>query len=165
MFGRRVARVEACNIPTWWSCRTGACHTCESGLVAGTVSYRPDPIDPPAASNVLVCCSQPHGDVVIDLLTRLQETEETARHLADVVAEIVDGDAVPEGIKQAFRLWISHWPPADAKPTTGIRGSAYRERGRNGCIASQLHEQPRHFPWMLDAESAFKVVRGRSRTA
>jgi ferredoxin-NADP reductase/MOSC domain-containing protein YiiM len=58
---------EACDIPTRWSCRTGVCHTCETGLVAGTVDYRPDPIDPPAAGNVLVCCSQPRGDVVIDL--------------------------------------------------------------------------------------------------
>jgi ferredoxin len=58
---------EACDIPTRWSCRTGVCHTCETGLVAGTVAYRPDPIDPPAAGNVLVCCSQPRGDVVIDL--------------------------------------------------------------------------------------------------
>ncbi len=58
---------EACDIPTRWSCRTGVCHTCETGLVAGTVGYRPDPIDPPSAGNVLICCSQPHGDVVIDL--------------------------------------------------------------------------------------------------
>jgi ferredoxin-NADP reductase/MOSC domain-containing protein YiiM len=58
---------EACDIPTRWSCRTGVCHTCESGLVSGTVAYRPDPIDPPAAGNVLICCSQPQSDVVIDL--------------------------------------------------------------------------------------------------
>jgi ferredoxin-NADP reductase/MOSC domain-containing protein YiiM len=58
---------EACDIPTRWSCRTGVCHTCETGLVSGAVAYRPDPIDPPAAGNVLICCSQPHGDVVIDL--------------------------------------------------------------------------------------------------
>ncbi|HEY7581011.1 MAG TPA: MOSC and FAD-binding oxidoreductase domain-containing protein [Acetobacteraceae bacterium] len=58
---------EGCDIPTRWSCRTGVCHTCESGLVAGTVGYRPDPIDPPAAGNLLICCSQPQGDVVIDL--------------------------------------------------------------------------------------------------
>ncbi|MDB5566667.1 MAG: domain containing protein, partial [Tardiphaga sp.] len=58
---------EACDIPTRWSCRTGVCHSCETGLVAGTVAYRPDPIDPPAAGNVLICCSQPQGDVVIDL--------------------------------------------------------------------------------------------------
>jgi ferredoxin-NADP reductase/MOSC domain-containing protein YiiM len=58
---------EACDIPTRWACRTGVCHSCESGLVAGSVAYRPDPIDPPAAGNVLICCAQPQGDVVIDL--------------------------------------------------------------------------------------------------
>jgi ferredoxin-NADP reductase/MOSC domain-containing protein YiiM/ferredoxin len=58
---------EACDIPTRWACRSGVCHTCETGLVAGTVAYRPDPIDPPAAGNVLTCCSQPRDDVVIDL--------------------------------------------------------------------------------------------------
>jgi ferredoxin-NADP reductase len=58
---------EACDIPTRWACRAGVCHTCETGLVAGTVAYRPDPIVPPAVGNVLICCSRPEGDVVIDL--------------------------------------------------------------------------------------------------
>ena len=58
---------EACDVPTRWSCRTGVCHTCETSLVAGAVKYRPDPIDMPADGNVLICCSQPAGDVVIDL--------------------------------------------------------------------------------------------------
>jgi ferredoxin-NADP reductase len=58
---------EACDVPVRWSCRTGVCHNCESGLVAGTVAYQPDPIDPPAAGNLLICCSRPQGDVVIDL--------------------------------------------------------------------------------------------------
>src|SRR5271157_5441351 len=58
---------EACDVPTRWSCRTGVCHTCETSLVAGRVRYRPDPIDMPADGNVLICCSQPEGDVVIDL--------------------------------------------------------------------------------------------------
>jgi ferredoxin-NADP reductase/MOSC domain-containing protein YiiM len=58
---------EACDIPVRWSCRTGVCHTCETGLVAGTVDYRPDPIDAPSDGNVLICCSQPQGDIVIDL--------------------------------------------------------------------------------------------------
>jgi hypothetical protein len=35
--------------------------------VAGRVSYRPDPVDGPADGNVLICCSQPEGDIVIDL--------------------------------------------------------------------------------------------------
>jgi ferredoxin-NADP reductase/MOSC domain-containing protein YiiM len=58
---------EACDIPTRWACRSGVCHTCECGLVAGIVAYQPNPIDPPAAGNVLVCCSRPDSDVVIDL--------------------------------------------------------------------------------------------------
>jgi ferredoxin len=58
---------EACDVPVRWSCRTGVCHNCESGLISGSVAYRPDPLDPPAEGNVLICCSQPQGDVVIDL--------------------------------------------------------------------------------------------------
>ena len=58
---------EACDVPVRWSCRTGVCHNCETGLVAGTVAYRPEPLDRPADGNVLVCCSQPLRDVVIDL--------------------------------------------------------------------------------------------------
>ena len=58
---------EACDIPAKWACRTGVCHTCETGLVSGTVSYRPDPLQAPADGNLLICCSQPQGDIVLDL--------------------------------------------------------------------------------------------------
>jgi ferredoxin-NADP reductase/MOSC domain-containing protein YiiM len=58
---------EACDLPVRWSCRTGVCHTCETGLVAGVVGYRPEPVEPPADGNVLICCGQPHSDIVIDL--------------------------------------------------------------------------------------------------
>jgi ferredoxin-NADP reductase/MOSC domain-containing protein YiiM/ferredoxin len=58
---------EACDVPVRWSCRTGVCHSCESGLVSGAVVYAPEPLDKPAEGNVLVCCSQPVRDVVIDL--------------------------------------------------------------------------------------------------
>jgi ferredoxin-NADP reductase/MOSC domain-containing protein YiiM len=58
---------EACDVPVRWSCRTGVCHSCETGLVAGKIGYRPDPVDAPADGNVLICCSQPEGDIVIDL--------------------------------------------------------------------------------------------------
>jgi ferredoxin-NADP reductase/MOSC domain-containing protein YiiM len=58
---------EACDVPVRWSCRTGVCHSCESGLVAGAVRYDPEPLDPPAEGNLLVCCARPEGDVVIDL--------------------------------------------------------------------------------------------------
>ncbi len=58
---------EACDVPVRWSCRTGVCHMCESGLISGQVAYNPDPLDPPAQGNLLICCSQPEGDVVLDL--------------------------------------------------------------------------------------------------
>jgi ferredoxin-NADP reductase/MOSC domain-containing protein YiiM/ferredoxin len=58
---------EACDVPARWSCRTGVCHTCESGLVSGAVVYGPEPLERPADGNVLACCSRPIGDVVIDL--------------------------------------------------------------------------------------------------
>jgi ferredoxin-NADP reductase len=58
---------EACDVPVRWSCRTGVCHSCESGLVSGEVVYGPEPLEKPAAGNLLVCCSQPIRDVVIDL--------------------------------------------------------------------------------------------------
>ncbi|TCK38804.1 MOSC domain-containing protein YiiM [Paraburkholderia sp. BL8N3] len=58
---------EACDVPVRWSCRTGVCHNCESGLVSGSVTYQPDPLDPPAGGNVLICCARPQDGVVIDI--------------------------------------------------------------------------------------------------
>jgi hypothetical protein len=40
---------------------------CESGLISGNVKYQPDPLDPPAQGNLLLCCAQPAGDIVLDL--------------------------------------------------------------------------------------------------
>jgi ferredoxin-NADP reductase len=58
---------EACDVPVRWSCRTGVCHNCETTLIAGTVDYDPDPVEPPAIGSALICCSRPHDDVVLDL--------------------------------------------------------------------------------------------------
>ena len=58
---------EASDVPVRWSCRTGVCHSCESGLVSGAVTYGPEPLEKPADGNLLVCCSRPIGEVVIDL--------------------------------------------------------------------------------------------------
>ncbi len=58
---------EACDVPVRWSCRTGVCHNCESGLVSGTVRYQPEPVEPPAPGAALICCSRPEGDLVLDL--------------------------------------------------------------------------------------------------
>jgi ferredoxin-NADP reductase/MOSC domain-containing protein YiiM len=66
-YGSLLELAEACDVPVRWSCRTGVCHTCETDLLSGTVSYAPDPVDEPAAGSTLICCSQPSGDLVLDL--------------------------------------------------------------------------------------------------
>jgi ferredoxin-NADP reductase/MOSC domain-containing protein YiiM len=58
---------EACDIPTRWSCRTGVCHTCETGLLAGRVRNDPGPLEEPAEGNCLPCIAAPATPVVLDL--------------------------------------------------------------------------------------------------
>ena len=58
---------EACDVPVRWSCRTGARHTCGSGLISGQVSYQPEPLEAPGDGNVLLCCNRPREEVVVDL--------------------------------------------------------------------------------------------------
>jgi ferredoxin-NADP reductase/MOSC domain-containing protein YiiM len=58
---------EACDVPVRWACRTGVCHTCECGLISGSVKYDPEPLEPAAAGNLLTCCSRPIEDLVIDV--------------------------------------------------------------------------------------------------
>jgi ferredoxin-NADP reductase/MOSC domain-containing protein YiiM/ferredoxin len=66
-YGSILEMAETCDVPVRWACRTGVCHNCESGLVSGAVVYKPEPLDKPADGNLLVCCSEPTTDVVIDL--------------------------------------------------------------------------------------------------
>jgi ferredoxin-NADP reductase/MOSC domain-containing protein YiiM/ferredoxin len=58
---------EACDVPVRWSCRTGVCHNCETTLIAGDVTYDPEPVEAAAEGSALICCSQPRDDVVLDL--------------------------------------------------------------------------------------------------
>ncbi len=58
---------DACDVPTRWSCRTGVCHTCVTPLLSGDVTYSPDPLEPPAGGEVLICCAQPATDIVLDM--------------------------------------------------------------------------------------------------
>jgi ferredoxin-NADP reductase/MOSC domain-containing protein YiiM len=58
---------ETCDVAVRWSCRTGACHTCETALIAGDVEYDPEPLDSPAKGEALICCCRPRGEVVLDL--------------------------------------------------------------------------------------------------
>jgi len=58
---------EACDVPVRWSCRTGVCHTCMTGLIGGSIGYNPEPLERPTPGNVLLCCSQPDANVILDL--------------------------------------------------------------------------------------------------
>jgi ferredoxin-NADP reductase/MOSC domain-containing protein YiiM len=58
---------EACSVPVRWSCRSGVCHTCESGLIDGRIRYSPEPLDPPPEGIALICCATPVTDVALDL--------------------------------------------------------------------------------------------------
>ena len=66
-FASLLELAEACDVPVRWSCRTGVCHTCMTGLIGGSINYDPAPLEYPAPGNVLVCCSQPKEDVSLDL--------------------------------------------------------------------------------------------------
>ncbi|MGA9509235.1 MAG: MOSC and FAD-binding oxidoreductase domain-containing protein [Candidatus Sulfotelmatobacter sp.] len=66
-FASLLELAEACDVPVRWSCRTGVCHTCMTGLIAGPIIYNPEPLERPAPGNVLVCCSQPNAGVTLDL--------------------------------------------------------------------------------------------------
>ena len=66
-FASLLELAEACDVPVRWSCRTGVCHTCMTGLIAGSIIYNPEPLERPAPGNVLVCCSQPNAGVILDL--------------------------------------------------------------------------------------------------
>jgi ferredoxin-NADP reductase/MOSC domain-containing protein YiiM/ferredoxin len=66
-YGSLLEFSEACDIPVKWSCRTGVCHMCESGLIGGEVNYAPEPLDRPSPGNVLICCSTPQSEIEVDL--------------------------------------------------------------------------------------------------
>jgi len=66
-FASLLELAEACDVPVRWSCRTGVCHTCMTGLIAGSIVYNLEPLERPAPGNVLVCCSQPSAAVTLDL--------------------------------------------------------------------------------------------------
>jgi len=66
-FGNLLELAEACDVPVRWSCRIGVCHTCVTGLIDGSITYNPEPLERPAPGNALVCCSRPKAGVTLDL--------------------------------------------------------------------------------------------------
>ena len=58
---------EGCDVPVDFGCRNGTCHTCESGLLAGEVTYYIEPLEPPPDGRVLVCSTRPSSELTLDL--------------------------------------------------------------------------------------------------
>jgi ferredoxin-NADP reductase/MOSC domain-containing protein YiiM len=66
-YGSILELAEACDVPTRFSCRSGVCHLCVTGVVAGTTTYVQSPLEPPGAGEVLICSAAPQSDLVLDL--------------------------------------------------------------------------------------------------
>jgi ferredoxin-NADP reductase len=66
-YGSLLELAEACSVPVRWSCRSGVCHNCESGLIEGALRYDPEPIDPPSDGRALICCATPASDISLEL--------------------------------------------------------------------------------------------------
>lgn len=58
---------EACDVPTRFSCRSGVCHVCVTGIISGTTTYIQPPLEAPTDGAVLICSAAPESDVVLDL--------------------------------------------------------------------------------------------------
>jgi ferredoxin-NADP reductase/MOSC domain-containing protein YiiM len=58
---------DACDVPTRFACRSGVCHTCVTGVVAGATTYVHSPLQPPERGTVLICSAAPETDLVLDL--------------------------------------------------------------------------------------------------
>ena len=66
-YGSILDFAEACDVPTRFSCRSGVCHVCETGVVAGATKYVQAPLEPPGPGTVLICSAAPISDLVLDL--------------------------------------------------------------------------------------------------
>lgn len=66
-YGSILELAEACDVPTRFSCRSGVCHVCVTGVVAGSTVYCQQPLEPPEQGSVLVCSAAPDSDLVLDL--------------------------------------------------------------------------------------------------
>ena len=65
--GSILELAEAHGLSLAYSCRSGICNTCISGLVEGQVDYVEEPLEPPGPGNLLICCSKPKTNVVVDV--------------------------------------------------------------------------------------------------
>jgi ferredoxin-NADP reductase/MOSC domain-containing protein YiiM len=65
-FASILDMAEGLGLSPDYSCRSGICHTCMCALKDGEVEYVEEPLDPPDPGSVLICCSKPKTDLVVD---------------------------------------------------------------------------------------------------
>ncbi len=65
-FASILDMAEGLGLSPDYSCRSGICHTCMCALKDGVVEYVEEPLDPPDRGSVLICCSKPKTDLVVD---------------------------------------------------------------------------------------------------
>ena len=58
---------EAQGLRPDFSCRTGICQTCSSKLIEGEVEYVTEPLDMPDPGCILICCSKPKTNLIIEV--------------------------------------------------------------------------------------------------
>ncbi len=66
-YGNLLEFAEACDVPVNFGCRIGVCHNCETGLLTGEIDYVTEPLEPPDAEHVLVCCARPSDEITLEL--------------------------------------------------------------------------------------------------
>jgi ferredoxin-NADP reductase/MOSC domain-containing protein YiiM len=66
-YGSILDLAEACDVPTRFACRSGVCHVCVTGVVAGATVYVQSPLELPEQGTVLICSAAPATDLVLDL--------------------------------------------------------------------------------------------------
>jgi ferredoxin-NADP reductase/MOSC domain-containing protein YiiM/ferredoxin len=66
-YGNLLEFAEACDVPVSFGCRIGVCHNCETGVLAGAVTYTTEPLDRPDDEHALLCCSEPAGELTLEL--------------------------------------------------------------------------------------------------
>jgi ferredoxin len=64
--GSLLELAEAKGMDLNFGCRAGRCTACQQPLVSGEVDYPAGHQGTPEEGNILLCCSQPKADVVID---------------------------------------------------------------------------------------------------
>ncbi|MCP4339546.1 MAG: 2Fe-2S iron-sulfur cluster binding domain-containing protein [Desulfobulbaceae bacterium] len=58
-----------------FSCRSGICNSCQYGLLKGKVDYTFEPLDQPYPGQVLLCCTRPRPNLMIDVYYGLRRPD------------------------------------------------------------------------------------------